>query len=80
MLDKLYTLWLDFIALFPSSIRWIISLVIFIVLAKAIFNLVKKSFIWLLLLILFVPASVPLIKEIFIAIIEFLKFILPNFS
>ncbi len=78
MLDQLYSLWLDFLALFPDSIRGLVSLVVFIIFVKVIINLVKKSFVWLLLLILFVPASIPLIKEIFASLIGFLKLILPN--
>jgi len=78
MLEQIYSLWLDFLALFPDSIRWLISLVVFILFIKIIIDLVKKSFIWLLLLVLFVPASIPLIKEIFISIVRFLQFILPN--
>ncbi|KUK83698.1 MAG: hypothetical protein XD98_0272 [Microgenomates bacterium 39_6] len=78
MLKQLYFLWLDFLALFPDSIRWLVSLVVFVIFVKIIVDLVKKSFVWLLLLILFVPASIPLIKEIFTSLIDFLKLILPN--
>ncbi|MDD3532227.1 MAG: hypothetical protein PHR64_02510 [Candidatus Shapirobacteria bacterium] len=78
MLEQAYSLWLDFLALFPDSIRWLVSLAVFIFFIKIIIDLVKKSFIWLLLLILFVPASIPLIKEIFTSIVRFLQFILPN--
>jgi hypothetical protein len=78
MLEQVYSLWLDFLALFPNSIRWLVSLVVFIIFVKIIINLVKKSFIWLLLLILFVPASIPLIKEIFSSLFNFLKLILPS--
>jgi len=78
MLDQLYSLWLGFLALFPDSIRWLVSLIVFIFFVKVIIDLVKRSFIWLLLLILFVPASIPLIKEIFVSLVRFLRLILPN--
>jgi len=78
MLEQIYSLWLDFLALFPDSIRWLVSLVVFCFLVKVIIDLVKKSFIWLLLLILFVPASIPLIREIFTSLVKFLQLILPN--
>lgn len=78
MLEQAYSLWLDFLALFPDSIRGFVSLAVFVFFIKVIIDLVKKSFIWLLLLIFFVPASIPLIKEIFASIVRFLQFILPN--
>lgn len=78
MLEQIYSLWLDFLALFPDSIRWLVSLLIFIFFVKVIIDLVKKSFVWLLLLILFVPASIPLLKEIFSSLVSFLQLILPN--
>ncbi|MDD3679258.1 MAG: hypothetical protein PHX72_00125 [Candidatus Shapirobacteria bacterium] len=78
ILEQAYSLWLQFLALFPNSIRWLVSLVVFIFFVKIIIDLVKKSFFWLLLLILFVPASIPLIKEIFTSLFRFLQLILPS--
>ena len=78
MLAQIYSLWTQFLTLFPGSIHWLVSLVIFIFLIKVIVGLIKKSFVWLLLLILFVPASIPLIREIFTSLIEFLQLVLPS--
>jgi hypothetical protein len=79
MLERIYSLWLSFLAFFPDSIRWLISLLVFIFFVKVLIDLVKRSFVWLLLLVLFIPASVPLIKEIFFFIVNFLQLILPRF-
>lgn len=78
MLTQIYSLWSQFISIFPESIRWLIALIVFIFLLKLVIDLVKKNFIWLLLLIVFVPASLPLLKEIFNWLFNLLKFIFPS--
>ncbi len=77
MLEEIYHLWEQFLHFFPSSLRWITSLIIFGLLVKLIISLIKKSFIWLILLVLFVPASIPLLKEIFGSVFRFLQKVLP---
>lgn len=77
-LDQLYSLWQQFLTVFPDWMGGIISLVVFVFLIKSLIELVKKSFIWLILLIIFVPASLPLLQEIGLDIIALLQKLLPQ--
>jgi len=45
--DQIISIYNQFISIFPASIQWIISLVIFIVVVKWTIDLVKQNIIWL---------------------------------
>jgi hypothetical protein len=64
-----------FISNFPAQYQSLISLGLLAVIVIAIFQLIRKSLLWLFLLVLFVPASIPILSKIGQGIIEFLKYI-----
>jgi hypothetical protein len=41
-----------------------------------VFQLVKRNIIWLVLLVVLLPASIPIIKSIFEGLIAFLRYLL----
>jgi len=74
--DQIIIIYNQFISIFPTNFRWIISLVIFIVLVKWTIDLVKQNLIWLILLIILLPASIPILKSIFEGLLAFLGYLL----
>jgi len=70
-------LWQDFISLFPMELRGLIALLIFVGIVLMLIDLIKRNFVWILLLIIFVPASVPIFKTIVDGIFYFLRNVLP---
>jgi hypothetical protein len=48
-----------FIDAVPVQIQWLVSLGIVVLLLYAIFTLVKRSLLWLILLLIFVPVALP---------------------
>ncbi|OGD62927.1 hypothetical protein A2160_04110 [Candidatus Beckwithbacteria bacterium RBG_13_42_9] len=78
MLDQLADLYGQFLSIFPAYLHFWISLVIFIALVLWLVDLVKKHWIWILLLIIFIPASIPLLRQIGKGIIDLLGFLLPK--
>jgi len=63
--DQIISIYNQFISIFPVNIQWIISLVIFIVVVKWTIDLVKQNIIWLILLIILLPASIPILQSVF---------------
>jgi len=71
--DQILAIYERFIGIFPINIQWIISLIIFIFIVLATIDLIKRNFVFLLFLILLIPASIPLLKSIFQGLIAFLQ-------
>lgn len=64
-----------FIRNFPTQYQGLVSLALLAVIIICLFQLIKKSLLWLFLLVLFVPASIPILSKIGQSILEFLKYI-----
>ena len=80
MLDQLFNLYDRFLSLFPNYTHFWISLIIFVVIVFWLLQLVKKNIIWLVLLIVLLPVSIPILKSIFSGILSVLKFLLSQAS
>lgn len=76
MFEKIIDLYEEFLAAFPVQLHFLISLAIFVVLIVWLYKLVSKNLGWLILLVVFVPASIPLLKQIGQTVLEFLKHLL----
>ena len=76
-MQQIVTLWTQFIELFPIGIRGLLALGIFVGAVVLILDLVKRNFIWIILLVIFVPASMPIFKSIIDGIFYFLRNVLP---
>lgn len=74
-MDTLFGAYDVFISNFPAQYQGLISLGLLAVIVIALYNLIRKSLLWLFLLVLFVPASVPILSKIGQSILEFLKYI-----
>jgi hypothetical protein len=64
-----------FISNFATQYQGIISLGILAILIIILWQLIRKSLIWLFLLVLFVPASIPMLSKIGQGILLLLKYI-----
>ncbi len=69
-----------FLALFPASWHGPISLILTLALAGAIWQVLRKSGVWLLLLIVLIPALIPTLREVATTVIELLKALLGQAS
>ena len=76
-MDQIMMLWQDFISLFPMGLQGLIALLIFVGIVLMLIDLIKRNFIWILLLIIFVPASVPIFRTIVDGVFYFLRNVLP---
>ncbi len=74
-MDFLFQAYDRFISNFPVQYQGLISLGLLAIIVLGLFQLIKKNLLWLFLLILFVPASIPILSKIGTGLVEFLKYI-----
>lgn len=71
-IQAIYTKFLDF---FPVFFHPCISLILGIVLVISIFQVLKKNLVWLIVLIILLPASIPILKGVLQGLLKLLKFL-----
>jgi hypothetical protein len=75
-LDSTYALYNQFLSYFPEKVHGLVSLVLAVVLIYGIYKVVRRQFVYLILLVILLPASVPILKNIWQTALEVLKFLL----
>jgi hypothetical protein len=76
MMDQIISIYNQFLSFFPSSVHGVVSLVLAIMIIYSIFKVLKHNFIWLILLIILLPASQPILKSIWEGALNLVKFLL----
>jgi hypothetical protein len=75
-MDQIQQLYTQFLNLFPPFLHPIISIIVVGVLIYSIVQVIRRDFIYLIILIVLLPASVPVLKSIGQGIIDLIKFLL----
>lgn len=65
----------NFLVVFPEALRPYVSLAVGVFLVVAIVQVLRKEFIWLIVLIILLPASVPILKGVATTLLAFLKYL-----
>lgn len=76
MLEVLFARYEQFLGIFPTGWHAFISIGIILVLAGTIWTIVKKSGLWLFLLVLLIPASLPALRTIGQYLVDIFEFLL----
>jgi hypothetical protein len=66
---------LQFLNNFPVHLRPFISLALALALVYSVFRVVKKDFLYIIVLILILPGSIPILKNIWQGVLAFIKFL-----
>ncbi len=74
--DQIYSLYNQFLSYFPPQIHGLVSLVLAGLIAVGIIKVIKKDFVYIILLIVLVPASLPILKSIWQSLSNIIKFLL----
>lgn len=77
-LSYIQNLYLGFLQNFPPAIQPIISIIVAALIVYAVIQIIKKDFIYLIVLVIFLPASIPILKNIGDTIIAFIRFLIPG--
>ena len=75
-MNEIQNLYLDFLLNFPENLRPIISIGLAVLLVYAIFKVIKKDFVYIIALIVLLPASIPILKSVWVGVVSFIKFLL----
>jgi hypothetical protein len=75
-MDQVFSIYNQFLSYFPSNFRGIVSLALAVLIAIAIFKVIKKQFIYIILLVVLLPASLPILKNIWESLLNVFKFLL----
>jgi hypothetical protein len=73
---QLQQFYLDFLNIFPSFLHPFVSLGLAILLIVSVIQVLKKNFIYIIVLVILLPASIPILKGVVDALLGFIKFIL----
>lgn len=77
-MDKLFSLYGQFLNYFPSNTHGLVSLILTIIFTIAIYKVLKQNFIFIILLIVLLPASVPILKNLWDSAVKLLQFLLTS--
>ncbi|MBI2356375.1 MAG: hypothetical protein HYV13_04195 [Candidatus Doudnabacteria bacterium] len=75
-LDQIYVLYNQFLSYFPPGLHGLISLVLAGLIVVGILKVIKKDFIYIILLVVLVPAALPILKTIWQSLSNIIKFLL----
>ena len=75
-MQEIQNLYLQFLSNFPESLRPIISIGLAMLLVYSIFKVIKKDFIYIIALVVLLPASMPILKSVWQGVVGFIKFLL----
>jgi hypothetical protein len=75
-MQQIQSLYLQFLDIFPKSLHPFISIALAVFLIYSIIQVIRKDFIYLIVLIVLLPASIPILKNIGDSIIMLVKFLL----
>lgn len=63
--ERIFIMYNQFISMFPIQYQWIVSAIIFLAVAGFMWNLIKRNWLWLILLIVVFPGILPVLQNIF---------------
>lgn len=75
-LVEIQNLYLQFLNNFPVALRPLISIGLAVLIIYSIFKVIKKDWIFLIALIILLPASKPILQSVWEGVVVFIKFLL----
>lgn len=62
---RIFAMYGNFISIFPEQYQWIVSIIIILAVAAFLWNLIKKNWMWIILLVVIFPGILPVLQNIF---------------
>ncbi|MDP3741381.1 MAG: hypothetical protein Q8R08_03600 [bacterium] len=75
-MQTVYSIYNQFLSNFPEKFHGTIALILAMLLVIGIYKVIRRQFVYIILLIVLLPASVPILKNVWEQILEILKFLL----
>ncbi len=75
-MDQIYDLYNRFLSYFPTNLHGIVSIALAALIVYGIIKVLRRDFIYIILLIVLLPASVPILKNVWESLVNIIKFLL----
>lgn len=76
MIQSIYSIYNQFLSYFPDKVHGLVSLALAVLIVVGIYKVLRRQLVYLILLVILLPASVPILRNIWDQILEILKFLL----
>jgi hypothetical protein len=73
--ESLVVLYDRFLSLFPPPVQWLVTLLVVIALVVGFISLISHSWLFLILLILLLPAIIPILQRFFADLYRFFLYL-----
>lgn len=75
-MDQIYSIYNQFLSYFPENLHGVVSLALAVIIAIGIVKVIKREFVYIILLVVLLPASVPILKNIWESVYNIFMFLL----
>lgn len=75
-MDQIYSIYNQFLSYFPPQLHGLVSLALAVLIVIAILKIIKKDFVYIILLVALLPASLPILKNIWQSLSNIIQFLL----
>lgn len=75
-MNEIQSLYIQFLSNFPAGTRPIVSVALAVFLVYSLIKVIKKDFIFIIALVVLLPASVPILKSVWEGVVALVKFLL----
>ncbi len=75
-MDQIYGIYNQFLSYFPENLHGIVSLGLAVIIVIGIIKVLRREFVYIILLVVLLPASVPILKNIWASIYNIIQFLL----
>lgn len=75
-MNEIQNIYLEFLTNFPEAVRPVVSIALAVLVVYSIFKVIKKDFLFLIALVIILPASKPILQSIWLGVVVFVKFLL----
>ena len=75
-MDQVYSIYNQFLSYFPAQLHGLVSLALAVLIVVAILKIIKKDFVYIILLVALLPASLPILKNIWQSLSNIIQFLL----
>lgn len=75
-ISSIFEIYNQFLSNFPENTRGLVSAGLAILLVYGIYKVLKRQFIFLILLVILLPASVPILKNVWEQVLQILQFLI----
>jgi hypothetical protein len=75
-MNQIFSIYNQFLSYFPANLHGVVSLALAILIAIGIVKVLRRDFVYIILLIVLLPASVSILKNIWESLVNIINFLL----